>query len=62
MSSYDSRPSGCTPFFAHSTGSPAFDTAGMVHRTAAGGQPRRRFRRGPDRGGRRHGTGLDLRQ
>ncbi|XUL92011.1 hypothetical protein ACQ86D_39905 [Streptomyces galilaeus] len=33
MSSYDPRPSGCTPFFAHSTGSPAFDTAGMVHRT-----------------------------
>jgi hypothetical protein len=43
MSSYDPRPSGCTPFeeelinamndFAHSTDSPAFDTAGMVHRT-----------------------------
>ncbi|MFJ5302560.1 hypothetical protein [Streptomyces sp. NPDC088350] len=42
MSSYDPRPSGCTPFeeelinamnnFAHSTESPAFDTAGMVHR------------------------------
>ncbi|WP_327400417.1 hypothetical protein OG194_09520 [Streptomyces sp. NBC_01288] len=43
MSSYDPRPSGCTPFeeelinamndFAHSTDSPAFDTTGMVHRT-----------------------------
>ncbi|WP_406452902.1 hypothetical protein OH768_12100 [Streptomyces sp. NBC_01622] len=43
MSSYDPRSSGCTPFeeelinamndFAHSTDSPAFDTAGMVHRT-----------------------------
>ncbi|HET6860380.1 MAG TPA: hypothetical protein VFH94_25205 [Streptomyces sp.] len=43
MSSYEPRPSGCTPFeeelidamnnFAHSTNAPAFDTAGMVHRT-----------------------------
>jgi len=43
MSSYDPRSSGCTPFeeelinamddFAHSTDTPAFDTAGMVHRT-----------------------------
>lgn len=43
MSSYDPRPSGCTPFeeelinamndFAHSTDSPSFDTAGMVSRT-----------------------------
>jgi hypothetical protein len=43
MSSNDPRPSGCTPFeeelinamndFAHSTDSPAFDTAGMVSRT-----------------------------
>ncbi|WP_262056369.1 hypothetical protein [Streptomyces sp. STR69] len=43
MSSYDPRSSGCTPFeeelinamndFAPSTDSPAFDTAGMVHRT-----------------------------
>ncbi|MFG2776966.1 hypothetical protein ACGFY7_03790 [Streptomyces prunicolor] len=43
MSSQDPRSSGCTPFeeelidamknFAHSTDSPAFDTAGMVHRT-----------------------------
>jgi hypothetical protein len=43
MSSYHLRSSGCTPFeeelinamndFAHSTDSPAFDTAGMVHRT-----------------------------
>ncbi|WOX13447.1 PASTA domain-containing protein [Streptomyces sp. N50] len=43
MSSYDPRSSGCTPFeeelinamndFAHSTDSPSFDTAGMVHRT-----------------------------
>ena len=43
MSPYDPRPSGCTPFeeelinamndFAHSTDSPAFDTAGMVTRT-----------------------------
>ncbi|MEV0481058.1 hypothetical protein AB0I69_10695 [Streptomyces sp. NPDC050508] len=42
MSSYDPRSSGCTPFeeelinamnnFAHSSDSPAFDTAGMVHR------------------------------
>ncbi|WP_416959804.1 PASTA domain-containing protein [Streptomyces sp. Agncl-13] len=43
MSSHDPWSSGCTPFeeelinamndFAHSTDSPAFDTAGMVHRT-----------------------------
>lgn len=43
MSSQDPRPSGCTPFeeelidamknFAYSTDSPAFDTAGMVHRS-----------------------------
>jgi hypothetical protein len=43
MSTYDPRSSGCTPFeeelinamndFAHSTDTPAFDTAGMVHRT-----------------------------
>ena len=43
MSSSDPRSSSCTPFeeelinamndFAHSTDSPAFDTAGMVHRT-----------------------------
>ena len=43
MSSYDPRSSGCTPFeeelinamndFAHSTDSPAFDTAGMVDRS-----------------------------
>ncbi|MEV0741915.1 hypothetical protein AB0I51_39610 [Streptomyces sp. NPDC050549] len=43
MSSYEPRPSGCTLFeeelinamnnFAHSTDAPAFDTAGMVHRT-----------------------------
>jgi hypothetical protein len=43
MSSHDPRSSGCTPFeeelinamndFAHSSDSPAFDTAGMVHRT-----------------------------
>ncbi|WP_043685575.1 PASTA domain-containing protein [Streptomyces xylophagus] len=43
MSSHDPRSSGCTPFeeelinamndFAHSTATPAFDTAGMVHRT-----------------------------
>lgn len=49
MSSHDPRSSGCTPFeeelinamndFAHSTDSPAFDTTGMVHRTAAGAPP-----------------------
>lgn len=43
MSSYDARPSGCTPFeeelvnamntFANSTKAPDFDTTGMVHRT-----------------------------
>lgn len=43
MSPYEPRPSGCTSFeeelidamndFAHSTNAPAFDTAGMVHRT-----------------------------
>lgn len=43
MSSHDPRSSGCTPFeeelinamndFAHSTATPAFDTADMVHRT-----------------------------
>lgn len=43
MSSYDARPSGCTPFeeelvksmntFANSAEAPAFDTTGMVHRT-----------------------------
>ena len=43
MSSSDPRSSGCTPFeeelinamndFAHSTATPAFDTADMVHRT-----------------------------
>ncbi|MDV7216956.1 hypothetical protein [Streptomyces prunicolor] len=43
MSSQDPRSSGCTPFekelinamndFAHSTATPAFDTADMVHRT-----------------------------
>ena len=43
MSSYDPRSSGCTPFeeelinamnnFAHSTDTPTFDTAAMVHRT-----------------------------
>ncbi|MFD4554066.1 hypothetical protein ACFWP5_07035 [Streptomyces sp. NPDC058469] len=42
MSSYDPRSSGCTPFeeelinamnnFAHSTATPSFDTAGIVHR------------------------------
>ncbi|MFJ8141557.1 hypothetical protein [Streptomyces sp. NPDC096013] len=43
MSTYEPRPSGCTPFeeelinamntFAQSADAPAFDTAGMVHRT-----------------------------
>lgn len=46
MSSSNPRPSGCTSFeeelvnamnnFAHSTDAPAFDTAGMVHRTRRG--------------------------